>query len=186
MADRWDALRGLVSARTLAHCRAVVDEAVRLSAVFGADARKLELAAALHDCAKDLPLASYVPLARELGIEPFEAELASPRVLHQRIGAAWATARFGVADPAVVAAIACHTTGRAEMDALARCLMVADYVSPDRDYAGVEELRRASEQGAEAGFAAVLAFKRSMVAARGLAEHLWAKEAYARWLGSRG
>jgi predicted HD superfamily hydrolase involved in NAD metabolism len=174
-------LRTIISPRTLAHSLAVVETAGTLSKAFGADPESARLAALLHDCAKDLPMERYVPLARGAGLELFDEELLSPRVLHQRLGALWAAERFGVHDEAVLAAICCHTTGQAEMDSLARCLMVADYISPDRSFDGVDDLRTAAQEDTEAGFLAVLSFKRDMVRAKGLPEHPWARAAYERW-----
>jgi HD superfamily phosphohydrolase YqeK len=68
------------------------------------------------------------------------------------------------------------------MDELARCLFVADWISPDRTYEGVEALRASMARGAEEGFLAVLRLKREVVARRGLPDHPWAVAAYARWL----
>ena len=42
---------------------------------------------------------------------------------------------------AVVSAICSHTTGKANMNLLETILYVADYMEPNRDFPGVEELR---------------------------------------------
>ena len=169
-------LRRSLSEGTYAHCLAVSHEAARWASAFGADPDAARWAGLLHDCAKGLAAEQYLTWARSAGRELFEAERASPSVLHQRLGARWAAERFGVRDRAVLAAIRCHTTGAGDMDGLARCLFVADWVSPDRTYDGVEALRVALSQGPEVGFAAVLRAKREVVVARGLPEHPWARE----------
>jgi nicotinate-nucleotide adenylyltransferase len=43
---------------------------------------------------------------------------------------------------AVVSAIECHTTGKAAMNMLEKIIYVADYMEPNRDFPGVEELRK--------------------------------------------
>ena len=41
----------------------------------------------------------------------------------------------------MVAAIRSHTTGKADMNVLEKIIYVADYMEPNRDFPGVEELR---------------------------------------------
>ena len=127
-------LERLVSRRTLEHSLAVRDEAARSAPGFGADPGAARWAGLLHDCARNLTAEQCLAEARALGLELYTAEEASPPVLYQRIGAEWARSRFGVEDEDLMAAIRKHTTGAAEMDGLARCLFVADWISPDRTY----------------------------------------------------
>ena len=47
---------------------------------------------------------------------------------------------FGECDQ-VVEAIATHTTGKANMNTLQKIIYVADYMEPNRDFPGVEQLR---------------------------------------------
>lgn len=167
---------------TFRHCLAVRDHAAAIAPAFGADPETAALAGLLHDNAKNLSAREQLAAAEAAGLEIFPAERASPKVLHQRLGALFAARRFGVTDPSVIEAIACHTTGQGPMDALARCLFVADYTSPERRFHGVETLRAALLRGADAGFLAVLRCKRDLVLAQGLPEHPWAEAAHARYL----
>jgi predicted HD superfamily hydrolase involved in NAD metabolism len=175
-------LRGTLNPQTFAHSLAVSEEAARRAPVFGADPTAARWAGLLHDCAKGLSPEAYLAEARAEGLTLCDAERASPPLLHQRLGARWARVRYGVDAPAVLGAIRCHTTGAAEMDGLARCLFVVDWTSSDRTYDGVEALRAALEQGASAGFLAVLRAKQQVVRARGLPDHPWALAARERWL----
>ena len=43
----------------------------------------------------------------------------------------------------------CHTSGRKNMTLLEKVLFVADYISADRDYPGVEDMRRAADSSLE-------------------------------------
>jgi len=175
-------LRAALRRATFAHSLAVSEEAGRWAPTFDADPQAARWAGLLHDCAKGLRPAEYLAEAAVAGLEIFGAERASPSVLHQRVGAVWAAERFGVHDLSVQAAIRCHTTGAGDMDGLARCLFVVDWVSPDRDYEGVETLRAALAQGPDVGFTAVLRAKRDGALAKGLPEHPWARAAADRWL----
>lgn len=176
-------LEARLSPGTYVHCLDVAAHAMRLAFRFGVDPLAARLAGLLHDYAKDEPRDAYLSLAEAAGLEVFQAERSYPPVLHQRVGAYQVERAFGPSLPqGVCSAVACHTTGRADMDGLARCVLVADHTAPRRAFDGVDGLRDALARGAEAGFRAVLAHKRALVRRRGLVEHPWALEAYARWL----
>lgn len=65
----------------------------------------------------------------------------NPKTLHALTGSLVARRIFGE-NQAVVEAICCHTTGKADMNLLEKIIYVADYMEPNRDFPGVEELRR--------------------------------------------
>ena len=96
---------------------------------------KALLAAALHDCAK------YVPLDSPL-LEGFSCpDNVPPPVLHQYTGAYLAEKRFGIRDGEVLDAIRYHTSGRAGMGVLEKLVYLSDLLEAGRDFPGVEELR---------------------------------------------
>ena len=41
-----------------------------------------------------------------------------------------------------MSAVACHTSGKGDMTLLEKIIYIADYIEPNRDFEGVEELRR--------------------------------------------
>ena len=63
-----------------------------------------------------------------------------PKTLHALTGSLVAERIFGE-NEAVVSAICCHTTGKADMNTLETILYVADYMEPNRSFPGVEKLR---------------------------------------------
>ena len=87
----------------------------------------------------------------------------NPKTLHALTGALVAERIFGE-NPAVVAAIRSHTTGKANMNTLEKIIYVADYMEPNRDFPGVEELRRLAftdlDQALEMGLEMTLALLR--------------------------
>ena len=96
---------------------------------------KALLAAALHDCAK------YVPLSSPL-LEGFSCpENVPPPVLHQYTGAYLAEQHFGIRDREVLDAIRYHTSGRAGMGELEKLVYLSDLLEAGRDFPGVETLR---------------------------------------------
>lgn len=119
-----------------AHCLRVSRLASRLAHRHGADAHAARLAGLLHDLARlyDGPRLLRECAERGLAIGPFER--GNPIVLHAPLGAALARERFGVADHAVLSAIAKHTVAAPNMSRLDQILYLADGLEPGRDFAG--------------------------------------------------
>ena len=63
------------------------------------------------------------------------------KTLHALTGS-WVAERIFGENEAVVSAVASHTTGKPGMNLLEAIIYVADYMEPNRDFPGVEELRR--------------------------------------------
>lgn len=63
-------------------------------------------------------------------------------VWHGVCAAILARTEWGVEDEEILAAVACHTTGRPHMTRLDKILFLADMTSADRSYPEVELLRR--------------------------------------------
>jgi nicotinate-nucleotide adenylyltransferase len=82
-------------------------------------------------------------LCRCCGTVLDDFSLKYPKTLHALTGSLVAKYIFGEND-AVVDAIASHTTGKGNMNTLEEIIYVADYMEPNRDFPGVEELRTAA------------------------------------------
>ena len=80
-------------------------------------------------------------LCEKYGIPLDDLEQKAVKLLHSKTGACIAKYIFGEPDE-VYEAIFWHTTGRANMTLLDKILYMADYIEPNRDFDGVEELRR--------------------------------------------
>ena len=65
-------------------------------------------------------------------------------MLHGPVAAKMAEEEFGIHDPEILEAVACHTTGKVGMGKLAQILYLADAIEPHRKYAQAEQLRRLS------------------------------------------
>ena len=123
------------------HVRGCEAEAIRLAERFGADRERAAEAAILHDCTKKAQLEEQLRLCEKYGIIPDEIERTNGKLLHAKTGAAVAQQEFGM-DASVVEAIRWHTTGRADMTLLEKVIYMADYIEPNRDFEGVEVLRK--------------------------------------------
>ena len=127
--------------QTLAAVMGVEEEAVKLAKFWGADPELARHAAILHDCTKYLGLEDQLHLCEKYGIELDSLERQAVKLLHSKTGACIAKYVFGEPDE-VYEAIFWHTTGKADMTLLDKVLYMADYIEPNRDFDGVEELRK--------------------------------------------
>lgn len=144
--------------RRFVHSQCVAEEAARLALRYGADEEKARLSGILHDIMKDTPKEEQLKIIEQSGILLSKAQRENPRVWHGLAGAVWVKEKLFVTDPAILGAIACHTAGKGGMTLLEKVLFVADYISADRDYPGVEAMREAANRSLEEAIAEGLAF----------------------------
>jgi len=132
---------GLLKPDRVNHVLGCREAAVSLAKHWGANETDAARAALLHDITKALDAAAQLTLCREYGIVLDDFSEKNPKTLHALTGALVAQRIFEEND-AVVEAIRSHTTGKANMNLLEKIIYVADYMEPNRDFPGVEELRR--------------------------------------------
>jgi len=125
----------------VAHVLGCRDTARELARLWGADETDAARAGMLHDVTKALDGTMQLTLCREYGIVLNEFSRKNPKTLHALTGSLVAERIFGE-NQNVVNAIFSHTTGKANMNTLEKILYVADYMEPNRDFPGVEELRK--------------------------------------------
>jgi len=125
----------------VAHVLGCRQAAVSLARHYGVDETDAARAALLHDITKALDGPLQLTLCRKYGRILDEFSQANPKTLHALTGAMVARRIFGEKE-AVVKAIESHTTGKADMNLLEAIIYVADYMEPNRDFPGVEELRQ--------------------------------------------
>ena len=150
-----------LSAKRLEHSKQVADMAATLASYHGVDLLKARLAGLLHDCARELSFKEMFAAAREASICWGEEEEAEPVLLHAAVSAAWARERYDIADAEILQAIALHTTGGLKMTGLDKVVYLADLLEPNRDFAGIAELRLLAKHDLDA--AMLSAFDGSML-----------------------
>ena len=120
----------------------VCEYARQLARLHGADVEKVTTAALLHDCAKCLPPEKM----RSYGAGADPDILSNGNLLHGPAGAGMARQDFGITDETVLNAIACHTTGRAEMNTEDLIVYIADKIERSRKpYPALENLRKLAD-----------------------------------------
>ena len=130
----------LLNPNRVAHVLGCRDTAAELAKIWGVDETDAARAGMLHDITKALDGPLQLTLCQEYGIVLDAFSSNNPKTLHALTGSLVAERIFGE-NPAVVAAIRSHTTGKANMNTLEKIIYVADYMEPNRDFPGVEELR---------------------------------------------
>jgi predicted HD superfamily hydrolase involved in NAD metabolism len=113
------------------HIERAAGEAERLAALHSVDAAKVRTAVLAHDLVRALPPDELLSLAEKIGLEPNDAERASPVLLHGPIAARLLAERFAVDDAEVLAAVRYHTTGRAGMSPVEKVVFLADKTEPE-------------------------------------------------------
>ena len=151
------------------HSLNVAKEAVRLAKLYGADVKKAEVAGLLHDVTKETPPQEQLKLIKASGIILSEVQKVSPKLWHAISGAAYIRMKLSVTDPDIISAIRFHTTGRAQMSVLEKVIFVADFTGEERDYDGVEIMRRKSNESLEEAMLYGLSFSITDLAKRNLA-----------------
>lgn len=124
------------------HSVRVYESALELAAEHKLSVEKIAVSALLHDCGREVPTKESAAKADELGIAIDEVERSQPILLHAKLGAYYARAKYGVTGEEILHGIAQHTTGGAGMSALAKVVFLADMIEPGRDFPGVDELRK--------------------------------------------
>ncbi|WP_241254643.1 HD domain-containing protein [Brevibacillus sp. SYP-B805] len=117
---------------TAEHCRRVALEAEALALRWGHDPVLAKAAGYLHDISDVIPNHGRIEAARRLGLEVLPEEEAFPMIVHQKLSKVMAREIFGVEEEAVLSAIECHTTLKANAAPLDLMLFVADKVSWDQ------------------------------------------------------
>lgn len=139
------------------HSVNVAAEAVRLAKKYGADPERAELAGLLHDITKDMSKKEQLAFMEEHGVTLSVYEQHAPKLWHAVTGAVYVERVLRVGDEDIWNAIRYHTTGRAGMSLLEKIVYVADCTSKERDYDGVERIRKAADVSLEAAMEEALA-----------------------------
>lgn len=103
------------------HSIGTMEEAEKLAFVYGFDKTKAKIAGLLHDCGK---------------------RRCKDNLKHAKKSSELAMIEFGVKDEDIINAIMYHTTGRVNMTLLEKIIFIADKIEPNRNYEGVEEIRK--------------------------------------------
>ncbi len=129
-------LKSKLSDSRYEHSLSVSFTCICLAMRYGYPLDKAELAGLLHDCAKCYDDKEILKYCEKHNIPVSEMERKVPAVLHAKYGAWLANKNYEIEDSEILNAIACHTTGKPNMQMLDKILYVADYIEARRYKAG--------------------------------------------------
>lgn len=151
-------IRSKLSADRFNHSLNVADSAKELALSYGADADKAYTVGLLHDVMKNASEEEQLGVLSEAGIELMPVERENKKLWHAIAGAAYVKFVMGIDDRDIIRAVRYHTTGRSGMSLLERIVYLADYISADRNYNGVEDMRRLCKSDSDEAILYALTF----------------------------
>ncbi len=140
------------------HSLNVADSAKELATIYGADAEKAYTAGLVHDACKDMPAGLQLSYLLENKVPLTELEINTPKLYHSICGRAFVEKEFGITDEDMLNAVRYHTTGREGMSLLEKIIFIADFISAERDYNGVDVMRRKAVRSLEEAIVEGLSF----------------------------
>ena len=165
-------VRSRLSDKRYEHTINVKKMAVKLAKHYGTDPEQAALAALLHDAAKELPK-DEMRAIMQAHPEYAQGGEARPTPVWHGICAA-------------ILAIACHTAGKAGMTQLDKILYLADMTSAERDWPGVEKLRKLEMKDLDVAMLAALRQTNGFVLSEGKPLDPESKAAYEDILAHSG
>jgi len=137
-------IQSQLTAKRFEHSLRVAATAKELASLYHEDEKKVELAAILHDYAKDFPTDKLKQLLVKGGF-PEELLLYNQELWHGPVGSYIIKSEHGITDMDILNGVRFHTTGRAGMSKLELIIYVADYIEPGRQFPGVNEVRKIAQ-----------------------------------------
>jgi len=136
-------MKSKLQGRRFIHSLNVAAAAKKLAKRYGADVEKAYICGLLHDIMKNSPYAEQYEYMMQFSDIP-EVVIEINKLWHAPAGAAFVRDVLGIDDPEMISAIKYHTTGKANMTLLEKVIYIADFISEEREYPGVDEVRKAA------------------------------------------
>lgn len=152
------------------HSLEVANSCVELAEKYGCDKEKAYLAGIMHDVLKELPKEEMLRFFDEHNIPLTKLERNAPKLWHAMAGAEYLREKYDFSED-IVSAVRYHTTGRENMTKIEKILFVADFISLDRDYNGVEDMRERAKISLEKAMEEGLRFTVNELSEKCLAIH---------------
>ncbi|MBF0780091.1 MULTISPECIES: bis(5'-nucleosyl)-tetraphosphatase (symmetrical) YqeK [unclassified Granulicatella] len=128
-----------MSQKRFAHVLRVEQKAIELAKRYEVNIASCQLAALLHDYAKEWSMEEYKQAVERYGIPKIMLTYGS-NILHGPVAAHLAKEKYEINDD-VFQAIYYHTIGHTKMSDIAKVLYIADYTEDGRQFDGVDQAR---------------------------------------------
>lgn len=151
------------------HSINVAKSAVMLANKYGANAEEAEIAGLLHDITKEMPYDMQLQLMKDNGIILSKVQQNAQKLWHSLSGSVYIEKELHISNKNILNAVRFHTTGRENMSILEKIIFVADFIGEERDYKGVDVMRKKAEKSLEEAMLYGLTFSLTDLVNRGLA-----------------
>ncbi|MBQ6066697.1 MAG: bis(5'-nucleosyl)-tetraphosphatase (symmetrical) YqeK [Clostridia bacterium] len=141
-------IRARLSDHRYEHSLQVAKTAVELADRYGGDREQMRLAGLMHDVLKEQPKDEALAFFAAHGVTLTPVERSAPKLWHAMAGAIYLKETYDFPD-GIVTAVRYHTTGRENMTLGEKILFIADFISADRDYPGVDDMRERAKVSLE-------------------------------------
>ncbi len=153
------------------HCLGTAKAAAELAERYDEDSEKAYLAGIVHDYAKSLSGRELLEVADQMQLPLDSITRQQHKLLHAPVGAVLLEKELGISDPEILKAVAFHTTGHDRMSTFEKVLYLADYIEENRQFEGVEKIRKAAEKDLELALLAAIDMAIQSILDRGLMLH---------------
>lgn len=164
-------LQNRLTEKRYIHSLNVADSAKELALIYGCDPEKAYTVGLVHDCCKDEPAGLQLSYILENKVELTEYEINAAKLYHAISGRIFAEKEFGITDEDMLNAIRFHTTGRKGMSLLEKVVFIADFISAERDYNGVDIMREKAKRSLDEAIVEGLGFTIKDLITRNLVIH---------------
>ena len=133
-------IRSRLSDARFYHSVCVAECAKALAEQYGADPESAYIAGLGHDVLKEQKKKDALQYFALQGVSLTPVEAAAPKLWHAMAAEIYLRQKYDLPQDILLAG-RYHTTGRAGMTLLEKILFTADFISADRDYPGVDDMR---------------------------------------------
>lgn len=155
--DIKEDVKEILSERRFKHSVGTMKTAKELAHIYGENEQDAELAGLIHDVAKEFTRGEIEDYAKAHKIKIDEVEQKQISLMHAKIGANIARARYR-ANIKVQRAVLYHTTGNRAMDTFAKIIYVADKIEENRNYDEVETVRKLAKENLDEAILFIIDF----------------------------
>lgn len=134
-------LRNTLSKKRFIHSVNVANEAIRLADKFEADKGLCYIAGLLHDICKEMDKELLLKMVKRSGIIVDDIFLRAEQIWHGHAGAVYIWEELNIYNTEIIDAIRFHSSANSNLSIIGKIIYMADLISSERNYEGVEELR---------------------------------------------
>lgn len=151
MNDYEAELKKMLKPDRFIHSQGVAKTAVKLAQMNGENTEKAYIAGILHDAGKNFSYEEMIKMCEKYSIELDDISKTSTALMHAPLSGEIAKDKFSVSDEEILQSIRCHTVGRENMTLLDKIIYIADMIEPNRDFEGVDEIRKVTFENLNKG-----------------------------------